>query len=561
MTGAEAGDTLASHLAWAEPPWLGFVFTPDLRALHALQRRVDAAGRQVVPHTPQKLRSCLPRLLDASQEAGLVWVVAVHDESPSQPPGPWTEALDWLLMRANERRQQLLAAVDGLLFVAHPSVKARIREAAPDLWSVRSLVLELPASPPSPRTWSAAPVEPMGPSLEELVGPDAVAELVPLATHAEALFQQGWAAEAAEAATAWVDAARELPGASDRARSLAAALELRARAHRQLGDLDGSLADLDEALSLRRHTASLPGDDAPERTAALARALSLGGQVQWEAGAGAIATQSLREALDLRQQLARWSDDAETLSDLALAWSLLGDVARDGGAEHEAEEAYREAVRLRRRVGDETGAHRHLRLLSVALGRLGRHLFRQERTNEARDCLDEAVALATQLTAADPGRVAWQMEASVAQTRLAEVLQQLGDLDGALDALRQAVAVRRELAEHEPDNARWQTLLAVARGKVADVAMVRGELDLAREAAAEALELTEAAHPRSPQDLRGLARAWIRCGDVARATGDALEARRCWEQALQLVPAVAPSLPRAAADLAETLRDRGLDTP
>jgi len=664
----DAATTLVRHVEWAAPPWLGFVFTPSIDAVETLQVALAdevASSRVWAPRTPQALRSLLPKLLEGPA-VDLVWVVAIHDEAARSPPGPWTEALDWLLMRANERRQQLLSAVRGLLFVAPPQAKPRVREAAPDLWSVRAVVVEPPAPavaapPPLPdagdsrvapiarrigfhramsddpwvaiiagrpdqldalhralsdRLGAEAPVRwhhlpapaalldaaargeldrptllvgspdavaqlpagvteaarfaadlealpsprPVGPTLEELVGPDRVAEVEPLARDAEALFTQGWASEAEEAASAWLHAARALDGgaASARSRHIAGALELRARCRRLLGHAEQALADIEGALRLRRAATRQVGEGEAERRAALARCLSLAGQLQWELGQTESARQALREALDLRRALVAYSDDAEALSDLALTWSLLGDLAGEGDddALAEAEAAYRETVRLRRRLADETGAHRHRRLLSVGLGRLGRTRSRRGLYRRARPPLQEAVDLATALAAADPGNVGWQMEASVAQTRLADTLQALGELDAAGRALDQAVALRRELLAHDPDHQRWRTYLAVARGRQADLALRRGNLDEAREAADEALSLSEAALGGSPHELRGLALAWLRCGDVARATGDRGQAERCWDRVEALLPALASVLPDRAQALGAALASR-----
>jgi hypothetical protein len=51
-------------------------------------------------------------------------------------------------MRANERRERIFRHLSGgLVFAAPPEIKPRVRNAAPDLWSLRSLVLELDPTP------------------------------------------------------------------------------------------------------------------------------------------------------------------------------------------------------------------------------------------------------------------------------------------------------------------------------------------------------------------------------------------------------------------------------
>src|SRR5439155_26283964 len=74
-------------------------------------------------------------------------IEAVHVDPPTgsgTAPGPWTAAWDDFLLRVNERRDALRRHLKGgLVLAAPPDIKARARDAAPDLWSVRSLVLEI----------------------------------------------------------------------------------------------------------------------------------------------------------------------------------------------------------------------------------------------------------------------------------------------------------------------------------------------------------------------------------------------------------------------------------
>jgi len=157
VTGLPPAETLAAHLEWAEGSWLGFVFADHEGAVRSLAAQAaggHAGARTVRPTTPQQLREGVPRLLEGPQ-ASLTWVVACFDEAPpaeGEPPGPWWEASDWFLMRANERRQPLLDHLRGGLLVALPTAyRSRVPMAAPDLWSVRALVLDLPgAAPPTP---------------------------------------------------------------------------------------------------------------------------------------------------------------------------------------------------------------------------------------------------------------------------------------------------------------------------------------------------------------------------------------------------------------------------
>ena len=143
--GDEAGVESAVESEWqrlrrqyelAEGFWLGFIFCPSPRSVAELRWRVERMywfrprwrmflfpfQRLILirPTSPKELRDMLPRLLDAkTARARCVWVEAVHLDSVTPQaltedgPGPWAAAWDWLMMRANEHRDELRRHLTG----------------------------------------------------------------------------------------------------------------------------------------------------------------------------------------------------------------------------------------------------------------------------------------------------------------------------------------------------------------------------------------------------------------------------------------------------------------
>lgn len=156
--GEHAWQELRLHTEWMQGFWVAWVFSSHLPVIHELEARMEAllAGRgqaQVVlrPRTPEAIRTVLEDILgDATREAHCVWVEAPVDIwmlLGDDQAEPWAEAWDWLMMRANESRGRLEAHLPGgLVFAGSPWLKARAAAAAPDLWSIRALVLE-PGAP------------------------------------------------------------------------------------------------------------------------------------------------------------------------------------------------------------------------------------------------------------------------------------------------------------------------------------------------------------------------------------------------------------------------------
>jgi hypothetical protein len=150
-----AWNHLRVHTEWAKGFWIAWLFTGYLRLVHEYKKRMQAllserGAFQIVlrPSTPEEARSLLEEILaEKTRDAGCVWVEILVADMAGDTPGPWTEAWDWLMMRANERRGALSSHLSGgLIFAGAPPFKGRTAAAAPDLWSIRSLMLE-PALP------------------------------------------------------------------------------------------------------------------------------------------------------------------------------------------------------------------------------------------------------------------------------------------------------------------------------------------------------------------------------------------------------------------------------
>ena len=154
--------------------WLGFVFSPSPLLSQRLRSRMEQELVRksktllvISVSRPDQLIALLEQLpqRDDVAAAGCTWVEGLHEDPPWPPDVDdpalrrWTRAWDTLFLRLNERRDRLRARLaGGLLLVTPPSIKPRIREAAPDLWSVRSLVIELPPlPPPSALPWDHDP--------------------------------------------------------------------------------------------------------------------------------------------------------------------------------------------------------------------------------------------------------------------------------------------------------------------------------------------------------------------------------------------------------------------
>ena len=147
-------DKLRFHVECSQGFWVAYVFTPNVASAREFESRMESllAGQEqtqriLQPATSQELRNLITEVFSPeSSQAHCLWIEAVHFDMnhADSSPGPWMEAWDWLMLRLNERRERLRRHLPGgVIFVASPIMKSRFRDAAPDLWSIHSMVLEL----------------------------------------------------------------------------------------------------------------------------------------------------------------------------------------------------------------------------------------------------------------------------------------------------------------------------------------------------------------------------------------------------------------------------------
>jgi tetratricopeptide (TPR) repeat protein len=124
-----------------------------------LDNQLQKEGKQLfaieIP-TPEDLRRLSSSLLDTQPpaNAGCVWVAAVEPDYGKAYP-EWRDAWQFAFARLNSHRNEMRRHFNlPLLFVGAPWLQEVMREIAPDLWSVRTLVVRIE---PRPQFTSAQP--------------------------------------------------------------------------------------------------------------------------------------------------------------------------------------------------------------------------------------------------------------------------------------------------------------------------------------------------------------------------------------------------------------------
>ena len=599
--GEEAWQQLRRQFELADGFWLGFVFCPSPRTVSVLRRRTGQILkirarllRTIRPDSPADFGNVLPALFESdSAGAGCIWIESMHIGAPTPQAkelGDWTSAWDSFLLRANERRDVMRRRIEGgLILAAPPEVKPRARDAAPDLWSVRSLVLELrsrssefsggvhrdalhtqkadsghagrPSDTPVDVNVDLAEAEHILRRIEAAQDGSQLGLARILLRAADALLERGEARSASDYARKVVDVLR---AQSDGAPLLADALSSLGEAARVDNDFAVALESIEESVAVRRRLLDTYGER-PQ----LLRDLSLGlgrlGHVRRDAGDLAGATSAYEESLALRRRLLDiYGETPQSLRDLSISLGRLARVRRVAGDLAAATATFEESLALHRRRLDVCGeTPQSLRDLSISLGRLGGVRREAGDLAAAAVAVEESLALRRRLFDIYGETPQSLRDLTVGLNRLGDVRREAGDLAAATVAFKESRALRRRLLDAYGETPQALRDLSVSLVRLGAVRCEVGEFGAATAAFEESLALRRRlldAYGETPQALRDLSVSLVRLGDVRREAGEFGVATAAFEESLALRRRLLDAYgekPQALRDLSDSLGKLG----
>lgn len=432
---------VCGHFALNEGFALVVLVVPDREGASlcrlSLANRLRAHGLGILdasPASPSALRRLAPSLLALRPERdrGAVWVSAAVPAS-ADDFAAWRMAWRWGLATLNQNRNPLRRWIGcSVAMVGTPELVPLFREAAPDLWSVRSLVAHI--VPDTDRLISDPPpvVRPSA-SRRDKAGP----------------------APDLDAALRAIDQRRGVPNQEI---ALADAVELAARAYADRSDLPAAEACFREALDLRERFDTYPG---------IAASSLLLGDILLDQGRSGEAASVLRRGVDLSAE-----------ADLPLRARLLDVLAHsllaEGNAE-DAERAFQEGLAISRDGGAGPLA------LGVTTDMMARAVLAQGRTTEAEILFRHALGLIN-----DAGAPPLLFGVTLEMLALAVLAQ--GRAAEAAGLLRRSLVLAEQGGASAVSRAVTTRTLAqamLARGRKLEAqALLRGAMALAREGGA-----------------------------------------------------------------------------
>jgi len=539
---------LRRQLELADGFWLGFVFTPDPRVATALRDRAATFLRGRVrrleliqPASPGELRHAITKLFSPVDPAhGCRWLECLSTDPPGRKGGEWTEAWDAFALRLNERRDRLRRHVAaGVIIVAPPTAKPRIRDAAPDLWSVRALVLEPPgliAEPldgrislglervPTRGEVATASVRRRRKSLAGAASPRAVR----LLSRAEGLLADGATGEAVSAASAAVEA---LKAEGAPAHALAEGLWTLARAEAEDGDPAAALEHIDRALELNLEESDSDRVDW----------LSLRGGLHKELGALEEAAADYSRAVELLRSQVRAASDAEVAEvtkRLSASLDQLGGALLRLAKLGAARQVFEEALEIDRRVCSEQGEKKAALLNLVhGLHRIGDVRLSQGDLSGASAAYEESMSLALELLSHDQSDAKAIIAVALSLSRLGNSLRLSGDISKAASAFKVGLSMARLLLREHGETAEHLQMLSSLLVDVGDNCASQGDLVGALSMYEESLSIARrlvSEHGESAHRLRELAVILDRVGDTRRARGDLSSASPAYKESYEI---------------------------
>ncbi|MEI7731978.1 MAG: tetratricopeptide repeat protein [Verrucomicrobiota bacterium] len=369
---------LLNHFDLSEGFALLVLLVPEADAAALCQRELEKQlqreGRQLTALkllTPDDLRQLPNRLLaeHPSVDTGCLWMAAVEPDY-YKTSAKWREAWQEALARLNAQRNPLRRQFNcSLVFVGAPWFQEVLREIAPDLWSVRTLVIRIEAAPQPADQRSGTEAVARPEFVEEFGGGD------PQFALQESGKLRGVPGKELSLARLLHRAAAGFAGRDDwRAaeKLYTEALELKQRASAPAASLFATFHELAWTCQVLGHThQSMTYAEQALKIALDIGDLHLKGIALGNLGLAHAALGDARKAIEFYEQhlkIAREIDDRRgegtDLNNLGLAYATLGDARK-------AIEFYEQHLKISREISDRNGEGTALNNLGNAYADLG----------------------------------------------------------------------------------------------------------------------------------------------------------------------------------------------
>jgi tetratricopeptide (TPR) repeat protein len=492
-----------------------------------LQDRQQRLERKVYA-TPEAALSITDEVLGRTNQGrednptDVLWIQAVAPATDPRMP-EWLNTWRQVGARLNERRDAIRTLPYTVVMVCAEACVPAFREAAPDIWSVRT----------------------MTGTLEPILPSDAFGEIeisqISEQNSLEDISDPDLAMQAAEQARLKPDGQLELLRYLRRA----------SRGFSQRSDFPRAMQTGIEAVEISRQLAQEnPQIFNPE----LALSLTNLGIRFSELAQHQKALQVTQEAVEYYRELAQ--DNSKGFSHRYLAGSLnnLGNILKDLGRKEDALSAIQESVNIRRELAQDNPQIFRSNL-AQSLNNLGNILADVRRHEEALNATQEAVNIRRELAQNDSQ--AFKVDLARSLHNLSMRLKNLGRFEDSLNAIQEAVVIRRELTRDNPQL--FQPNLAKSLNSLGNRLNDVGKHEDAFQATQESVNIRRELAQNNLQAFKsGLAGSLNNLGIRFKNLGKFEDAINATQEAVELRRQLAQDNPKGFNwDLAQSLNNLG----
>jgi|GEM_PF-6385915 len=497
---------LANHLDYVAKFWIGFLFTPSPPIAREFRQRMAVVEEDQVRafvtrtlRTPEEVMAVQDWLVadERTATAGCFWIQSLEWDALGAIHRPWEAAWRHLFMRLNHQRDAMRREMNtGLMFVVPPPAKSVLRETAPDLWSIREIVIELDGIPSSFRA-----------NLDEHSRSFSLMNLNPLAAMMEAERLQRRAAElnkdgGVAIALTLADAAADFLAQGKFAQSKDAAC-------RALNHLDAS-----------------------EEPLLSSRILATRAETEYALNELATAEEHVRRAIEIRSNMGQSSS-------IPLQWYMLaGKLAVRRSDTSTALQWYDQALQQVRTHGptEATTLASTLQEARIQMRIAEAYAWAGRGKQAMREAM-HGIALCRDAVTAWPMDYGAERALFQALLDMGEIQNSLGDNVGARASLREAVIMARALLSRGNDESAALRQLSYALNRLAEAVLDADEPDEALRHFGYALEIRRrllATTPNDPDALRDVASSLRKIARIQRDVENVAVARRLLDELISL---------------------------
>ncbi len=525
--GEQAWSEFLRHVEWPDGFALIFLFSSISAVINIFRERLTrvfgtaVSTVQIIAPSDagQLVEAVLTAIRNSEQRfeslRSPLWIEACQGHEAE-----WIDARCAMLARINEHRDMMRSRLHRPVIIVLPGgFRQRLREIAPDLWSVRNHSIDLDEI----RSLHTDDGEVAS------AGPDR--EAPPQLGNAEALLAE-WHRIVGRATTT----NRDVFVAGERAIHAALSLARVEQAYAIAADL----------LKMARQAAAAGASQTAMRDLSVSfeNVGDTAGRLGNLGEAGAAYAESLKISRGLVE---RYGATPESLRDLSVSLNNVGDTSGRMGNLGEAGAAYAESLKISRDIVERYGATpESLRDLSVSLNNVGDMSGRMGNFGEAGAAYVESLKIRRDLVERYSATPESLRDLSVSLEKMGDTAGRMGNLGEAGAAYAESLKISRDIVERYGATPESLRDLSVSLNKVGNTSGRMGNLVEAGAAYAESLKISRDIVERygaTPESLRDLSVSLNKVGDTAGRMGNFVDAEAACRENIMVLRRLSHAFP------------------